>query len=1169
LVLGCYGHLSDVDITFPDSPNMHIVLGANEAGKSTALAAIGDCLFRFPHRTPYAFLYATRDLRVGVMLQARDGRTGMFFRRKAREDLFDEQDRPLPESAIAAFLGGATRDRFDRVFGLNGIELRQGGNAILEGKGEVGEAVLGAHTGLHGFRDTITRLDAEAARLFGDRRGQRAFHKAAERFRQAHHDLQERRIDPAAWKQVQDELAALEQARVASAARARVLHTERSRLDRIRRTTPARLALVRHLADRETLGAIPDLPDDAPRQHQQAIAIREQADRDLLREQDRLSALETELNSLPENAPILALGEAIDALAADRQRIASALADREAQRLLAAQHEAAIEQAGRQLGLALDAQALMARIPSALDREAMNQVLRRHERLSGQQISAAERLGGAELRLQEAQAVLDALPMAEHPADLRAAIDAVKAEGRLDAELAQAERIASAAASDLARALAALPLWQRDAAALDAAPMPMEADLRRLGDALTANTEEVRRIDDRLAEHDRILAEYAAQTLADAASGELPTQQAIQVARDRRDTAWALIRRAFLEGGAPVSEAEREAAGLAGELGSAFEALIQAADRLADRRAAEQERVVAAEQRRAEQIRRQALRDLDEQARRAAVARLDAAQADWVALWQPCGIVPADPAVMREWMQKRTLVLTGYTALLKAERDLDSLRARHLAAFATLSALLPTETEAASGSLSALLRSAERICKDQEDKSARLAKAREAVESTAVERAKAAWILARVDNDFTAWRESWATAARSLSLPVDAAPELGSTALSLWSAIDTATRDRGDAVNRVEQMTVAIDAFRADAASVVMRIAPELDGMDSLEAVPLLAERLAAARQDARRRDEVMREAGQVRTAIAAARAQHQAAFDALDRLRQQAGAADEAALPDVLASWSAHRDLSAKIIERETELRGLDDGKTLAELAEEAEGEDFDSLPARIEQIDAELQLIHRADLTNRETTLGLERAQEEMKQGRDAAGSAQAMETALADMEDIASRYVPLRMAHILLRAGMDRFRRQQQRPLLIRAGQIFARLTEGRYDRLEVDEKDSGEAFVIACLPDGSNCPADRLSEGTLDQLYLALRLAAIETDARAAEPLPFIGDDLLVNFDDRRARAALRVLADFAASVTQVILFTHHDHIAAMAEPGLASAHRLSAGVPAASDVMRSG
>jgi chromosome segregation protein len=211
LMLGCYGHLSDVMLEFPEAPGLHVVLGANEAGKSTALTAIGDCLFGFPHRTTYAFLHATRDLRIGATLQARDGRQATFVRRKGRkQDLCDDHDQPQPESAIAAFLSGATRERFDRVFGLNGTELRQGGDAILQGHGEVGEAILGAHTGLHGFRAKVEALGIEAGKLFGDRKGRRAFHEAADRFNRARHDVAERRIEPTAWKQARDDLTALQ-----------------------------------------------------------------------------------------------------------------------------------------------------------------------------------------------------------------------------------------------------------------------------------------------------------------------------------------------------------------------------------------------------------------------------------------------------------------------------------------------------------------------------------------------------------------------------------------------------------------------------------------------------------------------------------------------------------------------------------------------------------------------------------------------------------------------------------------------------------------------------------------------------------------------------------------------------------------------------------------------
>ena len=69
---------------------------------------------------------------------------------------------------------------------------------------------------------------------------------------------------------------------------------------------------------------------------------------------------------------------------------------------------------------------------------------------------------------------------------------------------------------------------------------------------------------------------------------------------------------------------------------------------------------------------------------------------------------------------------------------------------------------------------------------------------------------------------------------------------------------------------------------------------------------------------------------------------------------------------------------------------------------------------------------------------------------------------------------------------------------------------------------------------------MSAGTADQLYLALRVAAIEDYLDHAEPMPFIADDLFINFDDKRAAAGFRVLNELAKK-TQVLFFTHHEHL----------------------------
>jgi chromosome segregation protein len=139
------------------------------------------------------------------------------------------------------------------------------------------------------------------------------------------------------------------------------------------------------------------------------------------------------------------------------------------------------------------------------------------------------------------------------------------------------------------------------------------------------------------------------------------------------------------------------------------------------------------------------------------------------------------------------------------------------------------------------------------------------------------------------------------------------------------------------------------------------------------------------------------------------------------------------------------------------------------------------------------------------------------------------------VAERYARLHVARILLRSGIDRFRREQQEPLLRGAGRHFALLTGGRYERLAVDYDPAGRAVLLAIRDTGTECPVEALSEGARDQLYLALRIATIEAYAAQTEPLPFTTDDLLVHFDDVRAASAIALLAELGQT-TQVILFT---------------------------------
>jgi uncharacterized protein YhaN len=1160
LLLGRYGHLVDVELAFPADRGLHVVLGGNEAGKSTALAAVGDCLFGFPFRTDYAFLHKTRDLRLAVDLRARDGRAARFARLKRNSnDLLDGADMPVPESRLASFLGGASRERFDRVFGLDAAELRKGGAAILEGKGEVGESILQAHTGMSGFRALVEKLGEAASQLHGDRRRRRDLHAAADAFKTAREALDSRGVEPAAY---QDQRAAeqrLIDARDANARDSAALHAERSRLERIFRTAPALRARTRDLDLRAMMGEVPSLPADAEARRQEAILLRDRAAHDLEREGAREAVLSQELAGLTVDTALLAEAEAIDALAAEQNRIIAARRDRDERRSVAAGHQREVEQAGRRLGLTDDATRLAARVPGALTRAAAKRASDAHERLSARREQAEKDREAAIQQVAAAEAAVALAPEAEPFAALRAAIDAARAEGRVDDEVRQAAADRDAAAVRLDQALAALPLWSGTAAALAQVPVPLPAALERVADALRTAEQTLLARRQKRAECDAALADIAADLRGLSVAGELPTTQAIASARERRDRAWRLIRRHLVEGGAAPDTTER--AGLpALPLPDALEELVRGADALADRRAGERERVVRFEQLRERQAQQQALREAAAVDETAAAAARDAAQTQWMALWHPAGVVPLEPAAMRDWLRERDAVLALGDRAGESDRKLEAAKARHAAAWTPLAQMLPGPAEQAAGRLDTLLRSAGLICADRERAGKARADAQARLEAAVAVVEKIDRTLERLGGEQAAWRDGWAGVAAHLGLPAGASAEDGKLALELWNDIDKAAAKWREAEDRIADMGAAIDGFVTLAAALVRRVAPGLADCDPHDAVRTLAARLVEGRQvnAERARKQTERQAAQA--AVDQAAAAHTAAETTLAGLRVLAGATDDAALQATIGRAREHAELSRRIAEREAELARED--RSPADLDADAAGVDLDALPGRLSEIEQRLRAIADENAAYAGKLTQVRAVLQDMERGRDAAGAAQDMRNALAEIDEISERYVRLRLAHTLLRAGIDRFRRQQQGPLLGRAGALFARLTEGRYDRLSVEEAENGQLFIVALRPDGSDCPADRLSEGTRDQLYLALRLAAIESYAARAEPLPFIADDLLVNFDDRRARAALRVLAEFGA-VTQTILFTHHHHIVELADPATASLHRLpDAGVLAA-------
>ncbi len=208
----------------------------------------------------------------------------------------------------------------------------------------------------------------------------------------------------------------------------------------------------------------------------------------------------------------------------------------------------------------------------------------------------------------------------------------------------------------------------------------------------------------------------------------------------------------------------------------------------------------------------------------------------------------------------------------------------------------------------------------------------------------------------------------------------------------------------------------------------------------------------------------------------------------------------------------------------------------------------------DADAARMRAIDATHAERTAEIERLRQGQAEGAarlasatstlDAAEAAQRREAAQAALTRCTHEALVLHAQHSLLQAALDSRAAAAEQTLLRRIGEVFRAITGGVHAGVAVEDAGAGPTMVALEADGTTRKQLDQLSEGTCDQLYLALRIAALEDYAAAAPPLPFIVDDVLQTFDDPRTAATLRALLELSRHV-QVIALTHHPHVGVLA------------------------
>ena len=1158
-----YGKFTDRLLALPHAPqDIHLVVGANEAGKSTMRRALSDWLFGFPMRsTGMDFLHPRQDLRLGGIIEdntasreehssdqnaatdstetgaSSDGqiRSLNFERCKAQKNtLRTPTDEPLPDSTLHEWLGSLQADEFRRMYALDHATLVEGSESILQASDDLGRMLFQAAAGIEHLGDALKALQDEAKTLWGPRKsGNRVFYQQQDAYEEARRTLGQTQLRTRDWKESHDALMdvqhQLEEARSKHAEIQQHIH----RLERIRRVQPllrdAEAARQRQEA-LQASGMPPLLPDNARQIFEQASRQGALVQAEMTRLQTALNELDQALAAITLDTPVLARADEITRL--DEARVQChdhpARLQRHQEKLQTLQ--ARVKALAAELGWPAEDEAAVAHrlLPPAW-RERTAELIRRHQALQHAVEKARHERDAQAQNLSQWQAQLQSL--ASDGID-PALSDLLEQARRLGDPDAQSEALASERQrldAALEATLAGMGPWRQPIDRLQAMLVPETSQVDALrvqqhddGRALQARQEALQKKIQDIQQQEQALLQLVRHH-------QPVSREDVAQARQQRDDDWQAIK--------------ADPATLPARAG-AFEARMHEADTLADARL-ERAQHEADRQSYANQLEKLKLeRTGIESDIQAIETRMARRLADWQAQAAACGLpdLPLDAAPT--WLKRHQDALELLARRQTAEHQLQTLHQR-------VEALRQALTDRLALPATTRLDDALRQARERLETAQRIAGQRSTLE-TQIQDTQRRLVplqtaLTQAESQWQEWQQAWqaalAEAGHDDTLPV----EQLETRLARMQDIQTLLAQMDSLrSDDIEPLQNALDSWIRHARTLADQLMPDAPADMSPQDMALtLAGRLKAARQDEAEHHRLQQQQARDRQALEAAR-QQQIQVDALlQPLQVAAGIDDMALLGPAIARSEERRQIEHEIRRIETALREAGDGHSIESLRTEAASIEPDQLQVELNRLGTEAGQIVE-DISRLGARHGQLKAAFDALNGSDAAARAAArQQEAAAGMAEAAERYLRLKTAARLLQWSMARFRQPRQGPMRSRASEIFQALTLGSFSRLLVDADSHDSPRLMSIRTDGGRpVEVSGLSEGTRDQLYLALRLAALDQQASQGSRMPLIADDLFINFDDRRTAAGLQVLGDVSRRM-QVILLTHHDHLVPLA------------------------
>lgn len=1157
LDLLAYGPFTEQSLDLADGDSgLHLIYGDNEAGKSTSLRALIAWLFGIPARTNDSFLHSTSQLRIGGKLRLSDGATIEFSRKKGNKDTLLKYgtNEPLDDSTLTPFLpAGIDENIFTKLWGIDHGRLIEGGRELLEQSGDLGHALFSAAVGTANLREVLTAMQNSADEIFKPRGSKAVLNQAIANYKDAQKRIKDTSLPVSDWKKLQTDLSetneAIEKVEKDIETKVKV----KSRLERVDRVKGALAQRRKGLEKIDELGQVYLLPEDFEEKRKTANENLQMACETKERLEAKLLRLNNESESLSVRNDILENEEAILALYKELGAVEKTLKDRPQQdgkrRLLRNQAEKFLKSVRPDVALdhADDLRPLLN------NKKWISGLAQEHNLLVQNKEQTEASLRDIEDERKSLQSEIDNNSQSDLDLkELKAAIAAARKAGDVEQRLAEAEKRAADENEACQDELARLGRFAGTVDSVLKLSLPVSKTLDQFekeNDDLLEESRNIIRKKNEIEEEKKQAEQDLKELLL---QSDVPTVADLEASRDVRNVGWKLIKRKYIE--QTDIESELSEYSPDDDLPSTYEKEVEQADHISDRlrmnadqvvKRAELELKIENLQSRIDDL-LEALEKLEE--------RQNDFQARWSAIWEPLKIEAGTPREMKQWLLGvENLVIKIQTAksFSTNEKNLTEECERLKQTVSNQILRFDSSIETQGMSLEALISFCEQRIYEEEAVRERRRQIERSLNESEIRLKRTQDDLKSVDTKLSNWSQEWSRSINGLGLKTDVHPEHATETfdklLSFFDQFDRSEELR----RRIYGIDQVEEKFEKRVFGFADSIGFKRDGQEASTIAAQLNRDLSSAREDRASLTKIEVQLNEIKKEIENSDITIKNAREQLAALRAQAKVETDEDLVAAGEKSRNKRDLQKNLEMLEQELNRNGDGLSIEDLEKESEESEIDAIEGELEIISNDLKELQdkRDDLRDHRQTL-----QNEINAKDGSALAANASEEAeqhLSSITSNAEQYLRLQIAALILEQRIENYRKTNQAPVLAGAGGLFSKLTLGSYAGLRDELDGSGKPILLGVRPDDKEVTVDGMSDGSRDQLYLALRLATLEQHLSKGEPMPFVVDDILIGFDDNRTRVCLEVLAELASS-TQVLLFTHHRRVIELAEPIYAKA-----------------